>query len=285
LTERNASYGVLLAGISGRIDVAGLACRFYNRRMKTIPIPKDLERKIIQGAATIQGWLQPREIRFLALVALNQNTVGKIVELGFYEGKSTSVLASTLRLKKQQGGSADTCHMVTVDPIDATALRANLSRLSLESYVDVRNQTSTQFVQEWNSPIRFLWHDGANDLATVADDCQNLFPFLTDGAIVAFHDILNTSGERIHVYDDMVLNSPRFDWVGCCGSIGFGRYRTTAICGEKMARKKQALSRKLSLLKKYHSASQPNPKGLEHIKYRLLRSRVAHGEVRRLAAA
>ena len=151
--------------------------------------------------------------------------------------------------------------------------------------VEAHHQSSLDFARTWNSPIAFLWHDGANDFETVRQDCENLFPYLVDQAIVAFHDVLNASGERIHVFDQMVLNSPHFGWTGVCGSIGFGQFQSEPVRDVQLVRRKNILSRKLKRLKPFHSASQPNPTGLRHVAYRLLRSRVPHGPVQQFGAA
>ena len=237
-----------------------------------------LDEKIISDASSINGWLQPREMRFLALAVLNQTAEGRIVELGSYHGKSTSVLASTIQ---HTGGEK----LISVDPIDPRPLHDNLARLGLQDYVDARHQTSTDFAANWKSPIGFLWHDGANDYATVQQDCRDLFPLLTDRSIVAFHDVLNASGERIHIFDEMVLNSPNFGWVGICGSIGFGQYRATSMATLEQAQVKRKLSKKLARLKPFHHATQPNPKGWQHMKYKAWRSRIAHGPVTEFRAA
>lgn len=232
---------------------------------------------MISDASTISGWLQPREMRFLSLAVLNQKCAGEVVELGFYHGKSTSVIARTM----QHVGRGK---LATVDPIDPTSVKENLSRLGLLNQVDIHHQSSLEFAKAWNSPIALLWHDGANDYGTVLQDCKNLFPFLADQSIVAFHDVLNPSGERIEVFDQLVLNSANFGWVGVCGSIGFGRYHKSPVVDAKLLNEKRRLSRKLKRLVPFHSASHPNPKGLKHVIYRILRTRVPHGEIQSFPA-
>ena len=241
-------------------------------------ISPQLDQKIIADASSIQGWLQPREMRFLSLAVLNQTAQGRVVELGSYHGKSTSVLASTI---KQTGGEK----LISVDPIDPQPLHQNLARLGLQQYVDARHQTSTEFAASWDSPIGLLWHDGANDYQTVQQDCRDLFPLLTDRSIVAFHDVLNASGERIHIFDEMVLNSPNFGRVGICGSIGFGQYRSALMATVEQANLKRKLSKKLARLKPFHHAAKPNPKGWQHMKYKAWRSMIAHGPVTEFRAA
>lgn len=246
--------------------------------MNTTSIPDSLDSKLIHDASTISGWLQPREMRFLSLAVLNQTCEGEIVELGCYHGKSTSVIAGTLRHLGRG-------KMNTVDPINPEPMQRNLSRLNLLDQVTTHHQSSLEFAKTWDSPIAFLWHDGANDFKTVSQDCRNLFPHLVDQSIVAFHDVLNASGERIHVFDQMVLNSPHFGWTGVCGSIGFGQFHKEPVRNAQMIRNKNRLSKKLKRLKPYHSASQPSPTGLRHLAYRLLRSRVPHGPVHAFSAA
>ena len=226
----------------------------------------------MQRLDDVEGWLTLREMEFLFANASTAGVKGEIVEFGFYKGKSTCLLASAIKQIPNQ-----VIH--TVDPFDPYEMQASLKAFGLAERVIIHNMTSTEFASNWQKPVRFFWHDGANDEATVRADCNAMFKWLIDGAIVAFHDVINPSGERIYAFDELVLNSPNFGWAGVCGSIGFGQFRREKVTCKTTISHKRELSRRLQLLKPFHSASQPNPRGIRHIIYRLLRSRIPHRDI------
>lgn len=223
-------------------------------------------------AQRIEGWLNPSEIRFLTLVAAQPTAPGSVVELGAYAGKSTALLALASKQTPTPG-------IVSVDPIDPLPLKANLEREGLSELVDFRGMYSTDFWHHWRGAIRFLWHDGANDQATVASDVAAALPHLSDGAIVAFHDVRNTSGERLHVFLDQVLGSAHFGAAGVCGTIGWGQYRSDAAATRSCQPAKEALRRTLERLRPYHKLRAPALRGLSKYRYKILRWLVPHGDV------
>jgi hypothetical protein len=101
---------------------------------------------------------------------------------------------------------------------------------------------------------------------------------LADGAIVAFHDVLNSSGERLHSFVDNVLASPQFGQVGVVGSIGWAQF-VQAGCTPAQQRQKQSLQRRLSWLKPFHTLPATRPRGLKRVVYETIRQTIPHGAV------
>lgn len=225
-----------------------------------------------EKAARVEGWLQPSEIRFLALLGAYPTAKGRVVELGAYRGKSTTVLAMASRVTATPG-------IVSVDPIDAAPLLANLRREGVMELVEFHGTYSSEFWPTWHDDIRLLWHDGANDRATVHADVMAARPFLVDRSIVAFHDVRNTSGERVHVFIDDILGSPHFGASGVCGCIGWSQYRVEPADTRAFQPHKDSLCRKLERLRPYHDLSRPSPRGLRKHHYKVLRWFVPHGDV------
>jgi len=225
-----------------------------------------------EAAVRIEGWLQPSEVRFLSLLAAYPTAKGRVLELGAYRGKSTTVLAMASRLTASPG-------IVSVDPIDSAPLLANLRREGVIDLVEFHGRYSHEFWPNWHDGIRLLWHDGANDRSTVRADVKSALPFLVDRAIVAFHDVRNTSGERIHVFIDDILGSPHFGASGVCGSMGWSQYRASSADTRASQPQKAVLRRKLERLRPYHDLSRGSPHGLWKHHYKVLRWFVPHGDV------
>ncbi|MDC0936833.1 class I SAM-dependent methyltransferase [Pirellulales bacterium] len=217
--------------------------------------------------ANVDGWLSDREMRFLITLGANPTCSGAILELGSYRGKSTIALAKGAKL-----GDGATVH--TVDPLPPAQLLRNLDRANVANQVTNYHELSSDRTPLWNTPLRLLWHDGANDLATVTDDVERLVPWLEDRAIIAFHDVLNTSGARILAFTELVLGNPNFGVAGVCGSIGWAQYRERSVDAEPHHLTKARLRRKLTRLHPFHDAEQRLVAA--RLRYKLLRSMVPH---------
>lgn len=219
----------------------------------------------------VSGWLTDREIEFLALLAACPTTEGSIVELGSFTGRSTIVLAKAAALADQA-----IIHTVDIGPTDE--LEANLRRAGVRDRVEVYHMSSTEMLADWRRPVRFFWHDGANDIPTVTADVETAFPFLADRGFIAFHDVLNTSGDRIFVFTEQILKNPHFGAVGTCGSIAWAQYHDDPENAQAHRSKKQTLYKRLRRLHRFHAPS-PRKSWLRRARYRLLRSMVPHGRV------
>jgi hypothetical protein len=131
---------------------------------------------------------------------------------------------------------------------------------------------------DWRQPVRLLWHDGANDYNTVSQDLEQIEKWLSDRAVIAFHDVLNTSGARILVFVEKVLTNPHFGAVGVCGSIGWAQFRTNPADAIDFARVKQLLYDRLQRLLPFHEVdSERRAPWAKRLHYKLLRSLIPHG--------
>jgi hypothetical protein len=198
---------------------------------------------------------------------------GEIVEIGSYRGRSTIALAKGAALS-----DGATVHSVDVLPPDE--LQGNLRRAGVLDQVAVHHMTSQQMLADWRRPVCLLWHDGANKYETVADDLQKVQQWLGDRGIIAFHDVLNTSGARIRVFVERVLADPHFGAAGICGSIGWAQFRENPADAQAFAHEKLRLQIRLRRLYPFHETQTPRraPWG-RRLHYKLLRSLVPHGRV------
>jgi len=240
-----------------------------------IPLPQgfpDLLNEIRSSIADVSGWLTDREMEFLALLAACPVAEGEVLELGCYHGKSTIVLAKAVSL-------TDHPLVITIDPMAMEMLPENLRRAGVDGNVEAHAALSTEVTNHWSRPLRLLWHDGANDFETVRDDVSSLIPHLADRAIVAMHDVLNPSGDRIQSFIEQILSSAQFGAFGFCGSIGWAQFRKDAAATSSFTKSKISAIRKLNRMVPFHSYNQSDPSGFYSILYRLLRSRIPHARV------
>ncbi|MDQ2746112.1 MAG: hypothetical protein M3T96_02510, partial [Acidobacteriota bacterium] len=68
--------------------------------------------KLLEEAATVEGFLSADEMRFLALIAACPTAAGDVLEIGSFKGKSTVILAKAAAL------AGDT-RIYAVDPLTA----------------------------------------------------------------------------------------------------------------------------------------------------------------------
>lgn len=219
----------------------------------------------------VDGWLTDREIEFLAAAAAFPTADGEILELGAFHGKSTIVLALAARLS--EGAT-----VTSVDPLEAAELHTNLQAAGVAADVNAIDAFSFDMYGSWDKPLRLLWNDGANDIATVRDDIQAFLPHLADRGIIAFHDVLNRSGDRIHNFIDDILSSDHFGACGICGTIGWAQYHADPSTTASLKANRLALKDLLTPLRAYHTW--PRDYGrMTKIAYKIKRSRVTHGRV------
>jgi len=227
---------------------------------------------IVAAVEAVPGYLTRREIEFLVLLGACPTAEGAIVELGTLYGKSAVALARGAALA---GGDA----VFSVDIQERLEARHFLARNRVADAIELRVQSSAEFWPQFDQPIRLFWHDGANSKAIVESDIRAALTRLSDGAMIAFHDVLNPSGERLHPFVDSILSDQRFGAAGVVGSIGWARFRR-AGCSIDEADAKKRLAWRLSNLKPFHGVPARKPRGLRKVVYEVCRQLVPHGAIR-----
>ncbi len=235
----------------------------------------------------VEGYLTRREMEFLALLAAFPTTKGEILEIGSYKGKSTISLAKGAALTEKPDVTA-------VDPLTSPSstdpdlegkesclddFQNNLKKAGVDRYIYVYQKHSAELAKEWNEKIRLLWIDGDHTYPGTKMDFDMFSPFLSDGAIIAFHDTLNDFEGGIRVFMEDVLLSKNFGPAGVCGSIGWSQYFKDPDFGWKYRDQKIKLYLKLSKLIP-HILLNDNLKGLKKTRYKIARWRVPHSEVK-----
>ena len=234
-------------------------------------ISRGLLASIVAQVQKVDGFLTAREIEFLAVLGACPTSHGCIVELGTLFGKSATALALGAR-------AGDGAAVHSVDLRLRSEVESNFRRSGVTEFVYTYSMPSAKFWEQFQEPVRLLWHDGANHRDYVASDIHSAMKLLSDGAIVAFHDVLNSSGERLHNFVDNVLASPHFGHAGVVGSIGWAQFVKKG-CNESQQRQKQSLQRRLSWLKPFHTLPATRPRGLKRVVYETIRQTIPHGAI------
>lgn len=255
--------------------------------MKKIPEKFDkFTENLLQEIDSVEGYLSPNEIRFLALLAACPTATGEILEIGSFKGKSTVILAKSAAL-------TDNAIVHAVDPMIAPSetdpdlhgdessfpdFQKNIEAKGVADKIKFHQTFSYELAKIWDKPLRFLWIDGDHTYRGTKLDFDGFADHLTDGAIVAIHDVLHEFDGGIRVFMEDILLSPNFGACGFVGSIAWSQFHRDEQKGWQHRGEKLKLYSRLSKLIPY-VVFKKELKGFEKKKYKLLRSRVPHGAV------
>ena len=227
-----------------------------------------------------------REARFLALAAAGAPPQGVVLEIGSFKGKSTVGLASVVA---RYGLGT----VVAVDPHTAPSdtdpdlgnqtssyhdFLSTLARAGVSGHVEVHRTFSRELAAGWSRPIRLLWIDGDHTYRGVKEDLDLFGSFVTEGGIVALHDVLHRFEGPIRVFVDDVLRSDRYGPAGFCGSIGWAQYRPGDGGSPQFRDARLALARRAARLIPLSQLGR-GLRGLPKLRYQLYRALVPHGAV------
>jgi len=243
--------------------------------------------ELMRTAKAVGGFLSGKEMKFLAMAAACPVAEGVILEIGSFMGKSTVILATA-------GQLAPGTEVVAVDPLEFRPMadpkrgkescldnfKANLHNAKVENLVEFHQMRSQQLAPLWKRgrKIRLLWIDGDHSYKGAKSDFDLFSPFLADGAIVALHDCFKHDVGPMRVLAEDMLLSEHFGAAGACGSIGWAQFREKPeACAPFVKAKLQFYKRTARLIP--HAYLDPIEHGTGGAYYKLLRSRVPHGEI------
>jgi predicted O-methyltransferase YrrM len=142
----------------------------------------------------IHGFLYPAEVHQLYALACEIPQGGTVVELGCYQGKSTTALA--------YGVQAQAGNLYTIDPFEGEMVgnievkrefaRQVMQRLTdrvLDTHVQMYEGYSYDIVKTWqHGRIDLLFIDAVHDYESVSRDLADWSPLMADGGRIALHD-------------------------------------------------------------------------------------------------
>lgn len=154
---------------------------------------------LLAAMREIPGWLEDEEAELLiagAAYVTRSEAPRILVEIGSYQGRSTVVIAGTLRaLSPRSRLFAIDPHEGTVGAADARLTRGPSTFESFIAHIEkaevgpyVRPIRALSYETEWTEPIDLLFIDGLHDRLNVERDFRHFEPFLTEDAVVLFHD-------------------------------------------------------------------------------------------------
>lgn len=252
--------------------------------------PADFEKfteKLLKDVESVEGYLAPSEIRFLALMAACPTADGEILEIGSFKGKSTIILAKAAALAENGGKIHAVDPMIAPSETDPDLrgeassfpdFQKNIAAHDVADRIEFYQNFSFELAEKWDKPIRLLWIDGDHTYKGTKLDFDGFAEHLSDGAIVAIHDVLHEFDGGIRVFMEDILLAPNFGACGFVGSIAWAQFRQDEKTGWQFRDEKLTLYRKLSRLIPF-VVFKKQLKGFEKKKYKLLRSRVPHGAV------
>ncbi len=241
----------------------------------------DFVENLLKEIETVEGYLSPNEIRFLALLAAYPTADGEILEIGSFKGKSTIILAKSAALIGNE-----TVH--AVDPMIAPSetdpdlrgadssfpdFQKNIENHKVSENIEFHQKFSYELAHNWNKPLRFLWIDGDHTYQGTKLDLDGFAAHLSDGAIVAIHDVLHEFEGGIRVFMEDILLSPNFGACGFVGSIAWAQFHKDEKKGWEHRAQKMKLYKRLSRLIPF-VVFKKELKGVEKKIYKLFRSRV-----------
>ena len=135
---------------------------------------------------TINGKLLPQEGEFLWGLARKCIGRGVIVEIGSWQGRSTTWLAAGSKEGAKVRVYAIDPHIRA--PENAQILKENIKRAGVDDLVEPLVMTSAKAAESFDKPIELLFVDGDHKYEAVKSDFELWYPKLIDGGTIAFHD-------------------------------------------------------------------------------------------------
>ena len=188
---------------------------------------------VVASSATIPGWVAGKGAREMALASQELGDGATIVEIGVFMGRSTLLLAGPRRLR---GSGKVHC----IDAFDCSGdafsipyyanelrktgkeslehiFRQNMSRMGLETWIEVHKGTCRDVAAHWTQPIDMLLLDGDHSRNGAREAYELWMPFLKTGGTLVLHNTRdrvyakNHDGNRRLVLEELV--PPRFSAV------------------------------------------------------------------------
>jgi predicted O-methyltransferase YrrM len=176
----------------------------------------DLER-LVSISLSIPGMVTPQSGQMLYSLCVMQGVPGDVVEIGSWQGRSTSFLARAASESKNGRffaidhfrGNAGKEESYVVGKEDLSDLKnnflENMRKLGLESEVNLMDMPNSEAAIHFHpNQIRFLFIDGDHTAEGVSRDIELFFPKLCSGAIVVFDDFSNAFPGLLDVLDNLL---------------------------------------------------------------------------------
>jgi len=127
------------------------------------------------------------ELRLIANCLLELPYGSRVLEIGVYGGRSTSLL---FQLQKELGLDI---HLIDNWSWDSVRALRIFTTMVLEHFSEVpftlhKMRSDYAGAYKWCEPVGFLHIDGWHEMPGIESDCQLFLPWVISGGTVAFHD-------------------------------------------------------------------------------------------------
>ncbi len=177
----------------------------------------------LKRSSKIDGWLTDREAGLLYDLA--RNSSGPIVEIGSWQGRSTSAIAlGSAAGRKQPVTAVDPFIGVQASPrktsLDTEGadhiptgperLRANLDAAGVNGQVTILHKASWQAIHDDNIPeeLGLVFVDGSHEYRDVCRDLDLYLPRLRKGGLAVLHDVVAGDPGVVKAVEDKISNKP-----------------------------------------------------------------------------
>jgi len=171
-------------------------------------------------ADRVPGLLERREAETLYVLARRAASLGDIVEIGSYRGRSTAFLARAI------ADSGASTRILAIDPHlegTETDFRANVAAPIAKSVVDVRVAYSHDVAPDVPGPLGVLWIDGDHSYDGVREDFEDWFPKLATGGWIAFHDTVDQWYGPTKLAGELLRSRRDLAEIGVVGTLMYAR--------------------------------------------------------------
>lgn len=178
----------------------------------------DLER-LASISLSIPGMVTPESGKMLYALCAMQSISGDVVEIGSWQGRSTSFLARAVHdsgngrffAVDHFRGNVGKENSYVVDKNDLSDLKSNflnnMKKLGLQSMVNLLDMSNSEAAAKFRpGQIRFLFIDGDHTAQGVSRDIELFFPNLCSGAIVVFDDFSTAFPGLLQVVNNLLIS-------------------------------------------------------------------------------
>ena len=164
---------------------------------------------------TIPGMITPSAGKFLYTLCYMQDLDGDVVEIGSWQGRSSTFLARAVKESKNGdfyaidhfAGNTGKEDLYAVDGSMHSLkdnFNENIENFGLSDIVHLLDMVNTEAIKQIeDKTIRFLFIDGDHTKKGVQKDIQLFFPLLKKGSIVVFDDYFEGFPGLIEAVDEI----------------------------------------------------------------------------------
>jgi predicted O-methyltransferase YrrM len=165
---------------------------------------------------TIPGMITPEAGKFLYSLCYMQDLEGDVVEIGSWQGRSSTFLARAVKESKNGNfyaidhfaGNVGKENFYAIDGSLSNLkdnFNKNLSKFGLSDTVNLLDMINTEAVEKIKDKIiRFLFIDGDHTKNGVQKDIELFFPLLKQGSIIVFDDYFEGFPGLIDAVDEIL---------------------------------------------------------------------------------